>query len=428
MPEGYMKGIKPGEIMLFWIIISTLALGVAALLGLTLMRGRVGDAPPAAYDLQVYRDQLREVERDLARGVISSENAERVRAEVSRRVLAADAQLKSEGTANGQPRGAGLFMALICAAVLAGGSVLFYQRTGQPDLGNQPQAKRIAASNEARANRLSQSDAEALVSGHIPQPQVSEEFLNLMERLRKTVEARPDDLQGLTLLARNEAALGNLSAAQKAQAEVIRVKDTGATAATAATADDYAFLTDLMATAANGYISSDAETALRAALERNPGQPTARYYLGLFLIQVDRPDMAFRTWEKLLRESPGDAPWTAPIRDRIEEIAWRAGVEYSLPPEENLVGPTADQVGAAQDMSQEDRTEMIRGMVSRLSDRLATEGGSAEEWARLIGAYGVLGETGKARTIWQEAQQVFSERPEDLAQIRAEAAQAGVAE
>jgi len=56
--------------MTFWIIVAMLSIGVGTVLGLTLMRGRVGDAPPAAYDLQVYRDQLREVDRDTTRGVI----------------------------------------------------------------------------------------------------------------------------------------------------------------------------------------------------------------------------------------------------------------------------------------------------------------------------------------------------------------------
>ena len=80
----------------FWIIIGSLALGVGAVLALALLRGRKGDVPPAAYDLQVYRDQLKEVDRDLARGVIAPAEAERVRTEVSRRVLAADAELQAQ--------------------------------------------------------------------------------------------------------------------------------------------------------------------------------------------------------------------------------------------------------------------------------------------------------------------------------------------
>ena len=67
--------------------------------------------------------------------------------------------------------------------------------------------------------------------------------------------------------------------------------------------------------------------------------------------------------------------------------------------------------------------KMIRGMVAGLADRLATEGGSADEWARLISAYGVLQETEKAQAIWSEAQTVFAEAPEALS-IITEAARA----
>jgi cytochrome c-type biogenesis protein CcmH len=67
-------------------------------------------------------------------------------------------------------------------------------------------------------------------------------------------------------------------------------------------------------------------------------------------------------------------------------------------------------------------------MVARLSERLATQGGSAEEWARLIKAYGVLGETDRARAIWAEAQQLFGGNAADLEVVRAAATQAGVAE
>jgi cytochrome c-type biogenesis protein CcmH len=77
-------------------------------------------------------------------------------------------------------------------------------------------------------------------------------------------------------------------------------------------------------------------------------------------------------------------------------------------------------------MSDEERTEMIRGMVDRLSDRLATTGGSAEEWARLIGALGVLGEADQAALIWQNAKDVFGDRPNDLAIVRGAARKLGI--
>jgi cytochrome c-type biogenesis protein CcmH len=100
------------------------------------------------------------------------------------------------------------------------------------------------------------------------------------------------------------------------------------------------------------------------------------------------------------------------IESQIEAVAAEAGITLST-----LAGPSADQVNAAGGMSEEERNDMVRGMVAQLSERLATEGGTAEEWARLIRAYGVLGETGKASEIWNEAKEVFANSPEDIAAL-----------
>ncbi len=63
-------------------------------------------------------------------------------------------------------------------------------------------------------------------------------------------------------------------------------------------------------------------------------------------------------------------------------------------------------------MTPEDRMDMIRSMVDGLSDRLATDGGPPEDWARLINALGVLGDTEQAAAIWTEAQSVFADTPD----------------
>ena len=75
--------------------------------------------------------------------------------------------------------------------------------------------------------------------------------------------------------------------------------------------------------------------------------------------------------------------------------------------QDQLPGPSSDQIKSAENMSDVDRKEMIEGMVATLSNRLANEGGTVNEWARLIRALGVLGETANASKIWIEAQTIF---------------------
>jgi cytochrome c-type biogenesis protein CcmH len=411
--------------MAFWIAAAGIGLAVTALLLLALLRGRAEDAPAAAYDLRVYRDQLREVDRDLARGVIAPADAERLRTEVARRVLEADRALGHgagpDGTA--APPLPTLVMAGLVAAVMLGG-VWTYYRLGAPGYPDLPIAARLAASEDVYRTRPPQAAAETAAAARAPAPgPVDPAFSTLMDQLRGALKDRPDDLEGHRLLARNESGLGNYVAAVAAQRRVIAILGDSVNA------DDHAMLAEMMILGAGGYVSPEAEAEITRALQLDPLNGTATFYAGLMFAQVGRPDRTFSLWAPLLDRSQPDDPWVAPLRAQLMQVASEAGEDaYVLPETAPLPGPDADAVAAAAEMTPEERQEMVRGMVAQLSERLATQGGSAGEWARLIAAYGVLGETDRAQAIWAEAQQRFAGRAADLEVVRAAAAQAGVAE
>ena len=411
--------------MAFWIAAAGIGLAVTALLLLALLRGRADDAPAAAYDLRVYRDQLREVDRDLARGVIAPADAERLRTEVARRVLEADRALGTGTGADGAPapRLTTFVMASLVATVMLGG-VWTYYRLGAPGYPDLPIAERLAMSEQVYRTRPSQAAAETAAAARAPAPgPVDPAFSTLMDQLRGALKDRPDDLEGHRLLARNESGLGNYLAAVAAQRQVIAILGDSVSA------DDHAMLAEMMILGAGGYVSPEAEAEIKYALLLDPLNGTATFYAGLMFAQVGRPDRTFSLWAPLLDRSQPDDPWVVPLRAQLMQVASEAGEDaYVLPETAPLPGPDADAVAAAAEMTPEERQDMVRGMVAQLSDRLATQGGSAGEWARLIAAYGVLGETDRARTIWGEAQQRFAGRAADLEVVRAAAAQAGVAE
>jgi len=409
--------------MLFWIISAALALLIAALFALALLTRRAEAEHPAAYDLRIYRDQLKEVERDLARGVINEADAERIRTEVGRRVLAADAQLAIADVSSQQPRSLTIAIAAIIALLLTGGGVAIYTQLGTPGLGDLPNKARLQASQELYSSR---SSHEAFLA-RLPvrnAPQQEAGYLELVERLREAVASRPDELQGQQFLAQSEARLGNYAAARAAQSAVIRLKGE------AVGASDFVTMAQMYITEADGYVSPEAEAALHRALRSDRTDPVARYFLGQMWLQNDRPDRAFGLWSQLLNEGPEEAPWIAPIRQSIDDIAWLAGVEYTQPaPSEmatDMPGPSVQDIENAGEMTPEERQEMVQSMVQRLNDRLATEGGTPEEWARLISAYGSLGDESRARAIWLEAQQRFADTPDALETVRRGAARAGV--
>ncbi len=426
----------------FWIIAAAAAFATMAILGRALLSGG-GHAPDdtAAFDMQVYRDQLTELDRDVARGVIDAAEAERARLETSRRLLEADRKARAGTAARSAPKGLTRAALALLAVVLLGGSFGLYARLGailpgpkpaglalpevMPDL---PLAERKANADSARAARPGQAAMEAeLPHWAGPPPEASAEYLETIDRLRAAMADRPDDLKGQKLLTQHEAALGNFAAAHQAMARVIAIKGEDAGV------DDYTQYADLLVLAAHGGVSPEAEAAIRQALEIDPADGIARYYLGLMYAQNDRPDLAFPIWRDLLERSPADTPWTEPIRGQIGQLAAMAGVDYTPPGprpahvrSRSSSGPSPEDIEAAKDMTEAEQRAMVAEMVGRLMQRLATEGGTPQEWAQLIAALTVQGDTDRARVVWGEAQSVFAAHPEAVATVDRAAAEAGL--
>ncbi|WP_411352704.1 c-type cytochrome biogenesis protein CcmI [Leisingera aquaemixtae] len=412
--------------MVFWTVTALIAFSAALLLAMIIIRAREQGEPAAAFDLRVYRQQLREVDKDLARGVINEGDAERIRTEISRRILAADAQLQNRKSGHAQPKSLSLVSAVAIALLITGGTLGLYWQLGAPGYGDLGLKDRIRMAGERAESRPSQAEAEAGIPA-LPAPQVEEGYIKLVEQLRKTAGERENDARGQALLAQHEANLGNFKAAYEAKANYIRLAEGKVNAR------DFTELAELKIMAAGGYVSPEAQTDLQKARAIDPAHGPARYYWGLMLGQIGRPDLAYREWAATLRDGPADAPWVKGIQGQIEEMAFRAGVEYRpIAPGGGtapaLPGPSAEDMAGASELSAEEQQEMIRGMVTRLSDRLASEGGSAEEWARLIGALSVLGETERARTVYAEARGAFEADAEALALLETIAAQSGITE
>ena len=408
--------------MTFWIICAAMAALVVSLLARALTRlqdAEVADA--AGYDLKVYRDQLAEVERDVARGVVGPDDAKRAQTEISRRILAADAGPRSTTALGAAPQ---RVVTLVLALGLIGGSLALYWTLGQPGYGDLALKDRIAFAKEMRETRPDQQTAVDSLPPFTVADETTEEFRTLMEQLRETVAQRPDDLQGHILLAQNEARMGDFGAAAVAQEKALRIKGDGITASDVS---DYG---ELLVLAAGGYVSPEAETAFRAALARDETDERARYYVGLMMVQTGRPDIAFRLWDALLRRGPEDAAWIPPILAQINDVAYLAGVDYTVPAigAGAARGPSVEDMEAASDMTAEERMEMIGGMVAGLSDRLATEGGPPQDWARLITSLSIMGNPDQALAIFNNAMEVFAGDAGAIDIITAAGSQAGVAE
>ncbi|WP_284154892.1 c-type cytochrome biogenesis protein CcmI [Algicella marina] len=374
---------------------------------------QVWNAPATASDgpgkdLGVYRDQLNEIERDLARGTLSSTEAENLRVEISRRILAGHGNVAVAADTSQHS-----FLAVGLAVVFLFTGLATYLLLGASGLPDQPLQKRLAEESARVADRVGQKEAEAMISQG--GPELDPEELALIDRLENLLKDRPDDVRGYRLLAGNLANLRLFSRAARAQAHLVDLLGE------MATADDIFALAEYRILAVKGYVSPEAERALRRTLTLAPSDPRARYYSGLLAYQSGRADIAYDLWNRLLAEGPSNAPWIAAIRSQIAEVAIAAG--RNVP-----TGPSGADIAASEAMSDDERAAMIEGMVEGLALRLADEGGTLDEWERLIRAYGVLGRTADASRAWQDARQIFTDDEVALNRLQQAARDAEVAQ
>ena len=383
--------------MIFWVIVGGLCALAVGLLVLPLLRRPGESAPRAAYDLNVYKDQLAEIARETARGELGAAQADAARAEIERRLLAAADSAAEDGSDQAAPRRAITWgVALALAIAVPAAAIGLYLTLGTPGVPSLPFAERPAPQPPA------------------PEPGFAQEMADLAARLAKRLVQDPDDRDGWLLLGRTYTQLQRFDKAAEVYRTAIAHDFDGAETQSA--------LGEVLVAGAGGAVGSEARRAFAASLQNDPEDPRARYYAGLALVQDDRLRQAIELWVDLLRESTADAPWRPMVAQQIREAAARLGI---APPEAAAApapesapqlappGPSAADVAAAREMSPDQQAAFIRAMVERLAERLETEPGNFQGWLRLARAYGVLGEAAQAETALTRAAALVRDLPED---------------
>lgn len=407
--------------MIFGFLIVSVASGIALLLIAVLYRANNTSDFPASGDIDVYRAQLGDVDRDVARGVINANDAERMRTEIARRILSADTTQHNQTDAPPSALWHNRIAAALILTLVVAGSAGLYWKLGAAGYDDQPRARRIAQAQDRALNRPSQVEMERQTPSLdlAPELDVDPDYLNLVNQLRTTMEKRLDDPRGFALLSEHEANLGNYRAAYHAKDRYITLQNGDIDGS------DLLDVAELMILAVGGYVSPEAEKKIRQVLVLEGRNARARYFYGLTFGQIGRPDKAFRVWADTLRSGEGDPYWLERIESQIPDMAALAGERYTPPAPQR--GPTAEDIVAAADLNTGERMDMARAMVQQLSDRLATDGGEARDWARLITSLGVLGEHDQAQAIYIDAQSQFTNDANAQNRIRAAAKAAGIA-
>ncbi|MHA6298109.1 c-type cytochrome biogenesis protein CcmI [Devosia sp. CAU 1758] len=341
MPRLADKRLGP---MIFWsIAIAVTAIACAALFYAAAGRTVNAAGPDLADPNDHFHLLLAGIEADERAGKLDAEQALAARGELARELLRSKDD--SRGRAGPGLGRAPLLIGLAAIEVIALG---LYAVLGQPQLPAQPLAERP----ELVARNMDLGDAIARIEAQLAQA--------------------PDDLRGWQVIAPAYIELGRYADAANAYRRVIALSEP--------TANIQADLAEALLLAAGGQGSEEAMALLRTAAASDADHIRSRLYLAAELMRAGDYDAAATWWQQAIDLSSGDEAWLQAARQGLA-VALNDGVDT-----------TARQ-----------QAEMIEGMVGGLAERLYAEGGSVEEWTRLVRSYLVLNDRDNAQRAFDAA-------------------------
>lgn len=386
--------------MTLWIILTLMVALAVAGLAIPLVRRYEARATGRAATVAVLKDQLIDIDAQERSGAVSASEAEALRTEIKRRLLAEGREKAAEPRPFG-PRSLAT-LALGLSAVVALAATGLYAMMGRPDLA----APAPATSPTETGGQEASADVETMV-----------------RRLEERMRATPDDPEGWRMLGWSYYQIGRYADSAKAYARAVELAPNGPGYQSA--------YGEALVQAAGGTVTPQAKAAFESARTLDAADARARYFLALFKDQRGDPEGALDDWIKLLSGAPADAPWAVELRRIIAETAREAGIDVSsrLPPAavpEAPRGPTAADIAAAQQMKPSDQQVMIRGMVDGLAERLKASPRDAGGWARLMRARMVLGERDAAVSAYRDAMKIFADSPADQRTLTQMAQELGI--
>ncbi|MBY5357035.1 c-type cytochrome biogenesis protein CcmI [Rhizobium leguminosarum] len=385
--------------MLFWILVAALTAALAVILLYPLLRGAKAADNIRAGETAVYRDQLRELDRDLDGGLITPEEADYARAEIGRRLIAVSADEQAQTLKPARHHRFTEAFVLLLLPVLG---LCLYLTTGRPDLPSQPLEARL----ENPGN-----DVAVLIT-----------------KAERHLAEKPDDGKGWDVLAPIYFRTMRINDAQVAYRNAIRLLGPSPVRLDG--------LAETLMAVSNGVVTEEARQVLEQSLTLEPDNPRARFYIALSMEQAGRPDEARQAFEALAKQSPADAPWLPLVNQHIAMNGGAPAGAGSAAPGANPSAsganpapgnPTQQDVTAAETMNAGDRQQMIRGMVESLDAKLSEDPNNFEGWMRLVRSYAVLNDKDRAAGALKRGLAAFPPPGEQGRQLLALARELGIA-
>ena len=227
------------------------------------------EATARELNARVYRDQLAELDRDLAAGTLAAADHAQARSELQRRLL--DDTAAAEPASRAAPRATRTSLLLAVALPLAAASL--YALLGAPA------ALAPGATQAAQTHEPTLAEVEQMVAG-----------------LAARLEQHPDDPKGWSMLARSYHAMNRYDDAARAFARIgARLEQDP---------DLLAAYADTLATLAKGRLEGRPIEMVTAALKLDPDHAMALSLAATAAYRRQDFKEAARHWQRLLKQLP----------------------------------------------------------------------------------------------------------------------------
>lgn len=330
----------------------------------------------ASSDIEIYKNQLAELDSDLKRGLIDEESAGEARLELSRNILAAEKQIRKNASSRYRSPTLKIviIIAVLCVPVITIG---VYSLLGQPGLESHP------------FNDLMLKN---------PQELTPEEKLVRTEAL---FARNPNDGRLADELATGYLVQGRFQDAVNTYVSALRLNGEAAPRLVGY---------GMALTGFNGgTINDDAQKSFEKAAKLAPDDFYPRLFIAEALRQAGKTDEAIASLKEYLVHAPKDNVGRPRVEAMIKELQNAKDKMQVSPPKEveNNGGLKAD--GETSISGDNDIEGDITAMVKQLAARLEQQPDDLEGWKKLIHSWLVLKETKKALSALKEGQSKLSQ-------------------
>jgi cytochrome c-type biogenesis protein CcmH len=350
-------------------------------------------------EIAIYRDQLDEIGRDVARGVLAETEAKEARNEIARRLLKAGEESSAARPDNRSRRNMALLAGAIAVPLVSIGAYLAF---GDPNAPDRPYDSRVAQGDPSDVYWV-----QAVV----------QTFLTGEGGVQDPAPVRALVDQALTINPEHPVLLETLAmvaVVQRAYDDVFSAYDRylAATNADPAVAEQLGEVLARLLILSSGTAVGPTEQMAQRVLAVNPRNRTAQILVTLAMQERGQTAEAEAAWVAMIAEAPpGGADWVTLAQQQLAELRGEPPPAAPAP-----TAPPRDPAAIA-NMTPADQMAFMQQQIGQLAARLAASPRDAEGWAQLIRSYVVLGQMDDARAAVATARATFAGEPETIAQI-----------